>query len=367
MPQTDLSSADITDMTSRVDVFSVDAKEVDSAGDQQESTWTFDKWTQYHGYYKTIPELKKAIDALAIWVLGKGYTGSNRDTAVLDNMTGWGEDTFNSIMWNLLVVKKVNGDAFAQIIRNPETGTLINLKPLNPGLIRIVANNKGIIQRYEQLSKYEGREPKIYQTNEILHLCNDRVADEIHGVSVVEACEKVILARNEAMDDWKKVLHRNIVPVRIIEVDSEDTSKIAALKKQYEDVINKGEVLIVPKGNVEIKDSSPVLQDALPTIKYYENFFYQAVGIPKIILGGSEEFTEASSKIGYLTFEQIYAREQKELESDLWAQVAIKIKFNKPASLQNELLSDQGKDKEQGFAQAGELQTQPIGTGELNG
>ena len=75
-----------------------------------------------------------------------------------------------------------------------------------------------------------------------------------------------------------------------------------------------------------------------------ENFFYQAVGIPKVILGGSEEFTEASSKISYLTYEQIYTREITELESDLWNQLAIRLKFNKPASLKNEMLSSEDKN-----------------------
>jgi hypothetical protein len=82
----------------------------------------------------------------------------------------------------------------------------------------------------------------------------------------------------------------------------------------------------------------------MPFINYLDNFFYRAVGVPKIVTGGSEEFTEASSKIAYLTFSQYFIREQKELSADLWNQVGIKIKLNTPATLQNELLSDEQKD-----------------------
>ncbi len=343
MAETDLANAEVTNMEGRVKDFSVDSYVTDAAGDQKETIYINTKWAQQLGYYKKIPELQKSINALAIWTTGKGYTTNSATEALLDNITGWGEDTFLSIMNSMLITKKIGGDSFAEIIRNEDTGTLINLKPLDPSKVRVVVNRKGLIERYELLSKINKGVKKV-KPNKILHLCNDRVADEIHGTSVIDACEWVILARNEAMEDWKRVLHRNVVPVRIIEVDEDDTTKIKALKKQYEDVINKGEVIIVPKGNVEIKDSNPVLQDSLSTIKYYENFFYQAVGIPKIILGGSQEFTEASSKIGYLTYEQIYAREQKELEADLWNQMAIKIEFVKPASLKNELLSDEKKD-----------------------
>lgn len=355
MATTDVANAAVTDMTNRVTDFSVASYITDAATGAKETEYINTNYPKQLGYYKQIPELQKSINALATWILGKGWTADNRTTALLENIRGWGEDTFNTIMWGLLVTKKIGGDAFAEIIRNPKTGTIINIKPLDAGGIKVIVDEKGFIKRYEQINKITKKAVQIFQPNEILHLCNDRVADEIHGTSVIDACEAVILARNEAMADWRKVLHRNIVPVRIIEVDSDNTTKIAALKKQYEDVINKGEVLIIPKGNVSITTESPPLQDSLSTIKYYENFFYQAVGIPKIILGGSEEFTEASSKIGYLTFEQLYSREQVELEADLWNQLAIRIKFKKPASLQNELLSDEKKDKEQGAFKPNDL------------
>ncbi len=330
----------------------------DGVSDQKETKWINSKYSQQLGYYKTIPELQKSINALATWTVGKGFTSDNKTTVLLDNIRGWGEDTFLSIMTNMLITKKIAGDAFAEIIRNQKTGTLLNLKPIDPGTIKIVVNRQGVINKYEQIAKVGKRKGKVvnkFKTQEIFHISNDRTADEIHGTSVIDACEWTILARNEAMADWKRVLHRNVVPVRIIEVDSDNPDKIIKLKKQYEEVIAKGEVIIIPKGTVEIKDSAPVLQDSLATIKYYENFFYQAVGIPKIILGGSQEFTEASSKIGYLTFEQIYAREQTELEADLWNQIAIKVKFVKPASLKNELLSDEKKDEANGAVQPADV------------
>ena len=92
-------------------------------------------------------------------------------------------------------------------------------------------------------------------------------------------------------------------------------------------------------------------------IRYLENVFYQAVGVPKIILGGSQEFTEASSKIGYLTFEQPYMAEQRELESDLWAQLGIKVKFERPVSLKEDVQQNEAANTGQVGIQANETQT----------
>ena len=100
------------------------------------------------------------------------------------------------------------------------------------------------------------------------------------------------------------------------------------------------------------------LQNPIEWIRYLENFFYQAVGVPKIILGGSQEFTEASSKVGYLTFEQVYAREQKELEADLWNQLAIKVEFIRPVSLKDNVTQDEAANTGQVGIQPNETEVQ---------
>jgi len=331
MARTDIGKTTTTNMTDNVDDYSVDSNALDYASSQRETEYTFQDATTYFGYYKTIPELKKAIDALAMWTVGKGYkTAFQKMEFRLESLSGWGEDTFQSIMENMIRVKKIVGDSFAEIIRDENTRTLINLKPISPERMKIIVDKRGRIKRYEQ---YTSTGWIRHKKEDILHLCNDRVGDEIHGVSVVEACKWVIDARNEAMTDYKKVLHRNVIPVRIIEVDADDTSKRNELIKEYETAINKGEVLVIPKGTVEIKDTSITIENPTVWIQYLENFFYQAVGIPKIILGGSQEFTEASSKIGYLTFEQVYMREQRELEADLLQQLQLKVTFERPVSL----------------------------------
>lgn len=326
--------------------FNVAAQVPDESGTQTETYWDFPDSNQYLGYYQEIPELKKAIDALAMWVSGQGYQSDTRTQALLDFVDGWGEDSIEAIINNLIIQKKVFGDAFAEIIRDDEDGQIINIKPLYPGNMRVVVNEKGIIKRYEHRTKVNKLNVvEKLSPNKVLHLCNDRIANEIHGTSVIKACKWVIDARNEAMADWRRISHRSTI--RVLYVDIDDTTKLNELRNQYKEGIRNGEVLILPgkKGDMEFEDLTlPNHEAFLAWIRYLENFFYQALGIPKVILGGSEEFTEASSKIGYLTFEQVYSKEQRELEADLWKQLGLRIKFNKPVSLKNELLQSEGKN-----------------------
>lgn len=340
----DLSQSTYTDMTNTVEVYEPTDRSPDNAQDQKENYWHNAEFPKFFGYYKEIPELKKAIDAYSTWVLGKGFTTNRYTQRVLDNIKGWGEDTFNSILWNMVVMKKVNGDAFAEIIREETTGRLINIKPISPSRMRVVVNAKGKITSYDYMDSKNQKLEHSYKPNEILHLCNDRVADEIHGTSVIEAVKWVIDARNEAMRDWRKISHRSSLRILYADV-AED--KVKDLKTQYQQSKDKDELLIltVKKGDAEFMDLTlPPADQFLSWIRYLENFFYQAVGIPKVILGGSEEFTEASSKISYLTYEQIYTREVVELQADLYNQLGIRIEFNKPASLKSEMLNSEEKN-----------------------
>lgn len=345
MAEYNVNQTRTTDLTGSVTDYKPNAESLDSP-ENTETRWNNDNWNEWLGYYKQIPEYKTAIGTFATWVIGKGWTSpDSRTTVTLENIRGWGEDTFTSILWNMLVIKKVNGDAYAELIRNAETGDLENIKPLSPGNVTHVVDTKGILDHYEVRNRVKGRKPLKIQPENMLHLCNGRIGDEIHGTSITEAVTWVIQARNEAMRDWKRLSHRSTVRVMYVEI--ENSTKLNKIKSEYANAIDKGELMILPAkpGDAEIRDFTlPPVQNFLDWIKYLENFFYQALGVPKVILGGSEEFTEASSKIGYLTFEQVYTKEIEELKADLFNQIGIDIEFVKPASIKNELLQSEDKN-----------------------
>lgn len=330
-------------MKSAVKDFSVKPQTTELPNANQDEFYVdYPNFTTYYGYYRKIPELKKAIDALALWVMGKGYECDGGTMTKLQRISGCGKDVFDTIVFNQQVMTLVNGDAFCQIIRHPDSGDVINLKPLSPERMRTVFDPQGRILRYEQVSAAnKAHAIKKFQPSEIWHSMGDRVADEPRGTSVVEACQWVIDARNEAMSDKRRVHHRSTI--RIMEVDSDDTTKLAALKLQYQEAIKNGEVLIVPKGNVGFPDAPINYIDTLEWIQYLENAFYAAVGVPKVI-ATSENFTEASSKMAVFTFDPVYIRHQKQRELELWNQAGILIAFNRQPDLMGNVVGDEERN-----------------------
>jgi hypothetical protein len=345
MPETDIGSSSIGDMTSKVSDILVDSENTDGS-QGMETKWTNDKWSEWFGYYKNIPEVKTAIDMRAIWTLGKGYKADARTTIILDHITGWGRDTFNSILKNMIVTRRIGGDAFAEIVRDPKDKSLMNLKPLDPATITIVVNKQGILQRYEQKSK-SSKAVKKFMPNQIFHLLNKRVADEFHGVSDIEAIEKIIKANNESFEINKQIVKNFSKPKMMVEIDSDDTTKIAEFIAKFDDATSKGDNLFYPKDTVNpqvLAVPSNATLNVLPWREHLKNYFFQVVGIPQIILGSSGEFTESTAKIAYLAFQQSVEDEQLDIEEQIWNQLYLKIELEFPATMQNELISDSEKD-----------------------
>ena len=342
MPETDISKSIASDLAGAMVNFYVSSQTTDAAGDQKETEWISTTWNQNLGYYKTIPELKTAIDTKANWTIGAGIEADEVTTMQLMTIKGNGKDTFSSILKNAIKVKTIDGDSYAEIIID-KFNTFINLKPLAPDSIRSVWNAQGRIKRYEQINKLTKKAIKTYKPEEIFHLSRERIADEIHGISVIPAVEWIILARNEAMNDWKRVLHRNVDPLWIFHLDTDDTTQIAAFKTKMDNARKGGENMYIPKGAVVpelVATATNASLNPLAWINQLNDYFFQAVNVPQIIIGNAKEFTDASGKIVYLSYEQSVKAEQLYIEEQVLAQLNIEIALTFPASLQNDTISN---------------------------
>jgi len=344
--QNDITQATRTDIAGTITDYEVDTEQTEGINADGETYSYNNDFSKWYGYYKTIPEVKKPIDNYATWVLGRGYTTDTASQVLLDNIMGVGGESFLDILWNGMVVKKFNGRSYTQIIKDGDL--IINLKPLDPASMKTVFGRDGLILRHEQISKIPGNKPKKFKPNEMFYLVNDRVADNNAGTSVIEACEWIILARNEAMADWKRISHRSTI--RVLYVDENDKTRLANLKAQYANSKENDEVLILTckKGDAEFQDLTlPPVESFLAWIRYLENAFYKAIGFPKSLTGDAEGIPESGGKMAYFNHMPIYNKEVTELEADIFNQLGIEIKFNRQDSLTDNMQTQEGKNNAQ--------------------
>ncbi len=334
-----------SDLTNAVKDFSV-ASETTDAGGEKTNIWYNDNAAQQLAYYKKIPEYRSVVDAKATWTVGKGSEADEITTMLLDTIKGFGKDTFNTILENLARCKEIYGDSFAEIIRDDEDN-LINIKILDNSVMGIEADERGIVISYEQNGKLKNKKTKTFTPDKIFHLSRNRTADEIHGNSLSEALEWIILAKNEVMKDMRTLMHRHVIPQWKFKLKTDDPDEIAAYKAKMDATIGNGENVYEPFDVSEselIAVAPNATLNPMAWLEYLNNQFYQTAGISQIILGGSGEFTEASAKIAYLAFQQNIEEEQLYIEESVLNQLNLVIELTFPASLENELLSDNKKD-----------------------
>ena len=345
-----IGSAQYSDMTNSIDDYEVEYKVTDGVTDQDETEYMNSNWSKQWGYFNTIPDLKSAIIMKAIWNVGKGYETDPETKVILEHISGWGKDTFEDILFNMEITKRIGGDAFAEIIRDEDTGLLINLKVLDPSSIKIIVDRKGIITRYEQVSKLpkKGEYKHEFKPEDMLHLSNNRIADQIHGISDIDSVEEIIKADKENFLDIKKIMHHQARPFILWKLKTDDKTKIAELVSKIDAARNLGEDMFIPDDDdaiqyevvqVNVNQMIATWRDNL------RNGFYRAIGMPLIVFGNAGT-TESGGKIEYLAHEQVFEKEQKSIEQQIWNQLNIKIDLIPPTTLLENLQNDEAKDNQ---------------------
>ena len=349
----DIDSAAPSDYTNNVIEFTIDSKNTDGSGDQDETFYQNTKWSQQFGNFISVADLKSALILKATWNVGKGYTADSRTQVILEHITGWGKDTFDDILFNMEVTKRIGGDAYCEIIR--DGNIIVNLKPLDPGSMRIIVDRSGIIKRYEQTSKVKGTPNKKFKPEDILHFSNNRLADQIHGISDIDAIEKVIKAEGESFEDVKKIMHRGARPMILWKLKTDDTAKIARFVAKINAARNLGEDMFIPDDDDTVTHEIIQVDVNAGLIAWRDdlrNKFYRTIGLPQIVPGGGGQSTESESKVIYLAFEQIVEKDQREIEQNIWHQLGLKINLYPPATLSAQLQSDTAKDGNNAFQQS---------------
>ena len=340
----------VGDMTNTVGNVSVDERQLDGVGASNETTWMVKNWSKWYGYFMEVPDLHSALLMKSIWNVGKGWTTDPATKVVLENVNGWGKDNFDDILFNLDLTSNICGDSFAEIIRDKQ-GILVNLKPLDPSTVKTIVNQQGIIIRYEQSTSQSPKNVKKFKPIEMFHLCKNRIGDQIHGISKIEALQKTIDAENESFTDMKKLMHFQVRPYILWKLKTDDPTKIRDAITKIEAAKKYGEDTYIPDDDDTISWEVVQVNPSAIVLAWRDdvrNKFYRGVGLPLIIFssGGS---SESGGKIEYLSHETVFAREQRFIEEQIWNQLALRITLNTPTTLLDNLQNDEAKDASQGL------------------
>lgn len=347
MGSMDIGNAQTSNLTNTVADIEISSMDTDGVSGLDETEYQNSKWSQYWGYFNAVAELKSALLLKVIWNVGKGYTTDPKTEVILDHVSGWGKDSFNDVLFNMVLVAKLGGDSYAEIIR-AEDGTLLNLKPLDPGTMKIIVDSKGMIKRYEQTNKNPVNKAVVkFKPEEIFHLSNNRLADQIHGISDIVSLENTILADNESFEDVMKVMHRQARPLIMFKLKTDNVAKINAFMAKMDKATADGENIYIPDDDDIVSydvvqvNVNALMMDWRNDIR---NKFYRTIGLPQIVPGAGGQSTESESKVIYLAFEQIVEKEQRYIEKQIWNQLNLKIDLVPPTSISQNLMTDASKD-----------------------
>ena len=350
MSNLDISQSQTSNNANQIDNYEVTPLNTEGIGAGKETTYINSMWTIHWGYFNEHPELKSAIIMKAIWNVGKGYTCDAMTKVILDHITGWGKDTFDDILFNMEIVRRVGRDAFAEVVREDNEdllSPLLNIKVLDPSSIRIHMNDKGILDHYEQISKLGSKiQIKKFKPFQIFHLSNNRIADQIHGISDIESLDKTLLAELESFTDTKKLMHTQAKPFIIFKMKTDDTDKINDFVMKVGNCRNNGDDLFIPDDEnlltYEVVQINPS-QFILAWRQDIRNRFYRALGLPQVIFGQAQA-TETGGKMEYYAHEQVFEHDQRFIEKQIWQQLGLKIDLIPPQSLMEALGTDETKD-----------------------
>ncbi|MCK5614907.1 hypothetical protein KAR91_74280 [Candidatus Pacearchaeota archaeon] len=351
MAENNIGSMEAGNQEDPLKKFAVTPETPDGILDSKFTRYRNDEFETQYGYYIGVTDIQEVIDAKARWVIGKGYTADPQIKFILDGIRGYGKDTFNTIIENMVAMAEIGEDSYAQIIRDKQKN-LINLKPLNTGRVTIVAGKDGLIDHYEYggvtpVTKKKAVGFKRFEPEELFHLPRNRRGDEIHGRSMIVVLKTLIEAKQEAIVDYRTVMHRFVMPQWKFKLKTDSPGEIAAYKRKQDAATKRGDNIYEPMdvSESEILAVAPnATLNPIAWLNYLDAAFYKAAGVPQFIVGGGTGFTDSSEKIAYLAWQQTIEKYQLFIEEQVGQQLGMAIELSFPASLENELLSNQEKN-----------------------
>lgn len=287
------------------------------AEDRFTYTSSFLKWK---GFIDRIPVLDSIISANAAAVSSSWRTfGRNAKTMkeVLNGVTGNGKQTFKQLMNNALMVAKIGGDCYMEIITDSDLN-ISNIVMLPADNIKQNIKN-GQIKSYEEIDGGSKWRPL-----EILHFAYNSIGAMTHGRSVIEPMQNILIDYLQILDTGQKIYEHYVKPREIYYADTDDPAKLSELS----DLIRKTNAvpksaLVLPKGTVELQFQmvSGGILSPRDWVRVLLDNIVMSSRVPELALGTGTVNSEESAKIQFEGFRQMVRWDQQWMEETLQLQL----------------------------------------------
>jgi len=298
--------------------------------------WQSNNWKKNNGYYNTHNSVKTIINKIGMWSVGKGSKANEKTKKILSKIRGNGKDSFNEIMKNQIRVRHIDGDSYAEIVRD-RAGKLINVKSLNPGRMKVYFRDNNMISHYGYTNG-QGEEQR-FELDEIFHLSLNRNADEIHGTGDIDAIMTYLDKIKQLDEDMGVMFHRYVVPMIIWKLQTDKPGEINKFKSSAKTARDGGQDVFIPQKAVEwdLVEAGKNGIDPLEWRRTWVEEVTKGGGVPALIMAIEASTTEASSRMVYLAWEQVIQDEQLYLEDQIRLQLRLDVNFEFPASIEESL------------------------------
>ncbi len=332
-----------------LDNFRIDAEETENQEYQQD-------WTKWHGFFRNVPDYRTAMLTFIDWVIGKKLIMDRRTEEIVKKIRGNGKQSFRMILKNHFLTSVIGGDSTTEIIKD-KAGRLKNLMIRDPGTIKIIANRKGRIILYKQMSgKQQGKEEAelktlhTWQPEEIWHTMNNPIADEIHGIPESESMQDLIKSLEQVQKTYAVVLERYMKPTYFFEADTDDDTEMAAIAVKIDKAMKNFTNIVLPKGTLdEIKTAKTAqfsILDPVPWMNFLSRKFNKVARVPEIIQGESRESAVAGAEINFIGFKEYIMQRQTDLSENVKNQLNLNVGFEEPRELEIEQMQKGGSSNE---------------------
>lgn len=333
-----------------LDNFRIDAEETENQEYQQD-------WTKWHGFFRNVPDYRTAMLTFVDWVIGsKELIMDARTKEIVRKIRGNGKQSFRMILKNHYLTSVIGGDSVTEIIKD-KARRLKNLMIRDPGTMKIIANRKGRITEYKQMSgKQQGEGVKeletlqTWQPEEIWHTMNNPIADEIHGIPESESMQDLIKSLEQIQKTYAVVLERYMKPTYFFEADTDDDDELATIATKLDKSMKEFTNVVLPKGTLDEIKTAKIAQfsilDPVPWMNFLSRKFNKVARVPEIIQGESRESAVAGAEINFIGFKEYIMQRQTDFSENIKNQLGLDVTFPEPRELEIEQMQKGGSSHE---------------------